>query len=224
MIDTPTMKLSAIVAVLAALAMANAGSLDVNVQDGALTITPVPTTSTAEQVEDAWQDAHVAPVVSAQKPCPFCPEKPPWQGGACPEWCEWSPDGDDQACQYYTGHSRSCQVKTIAAPCYFVVEADTSFVNRFSCSQSTDTATCESLLKVRAESPGPCAAVNFKTCCQVDSAPWSPVPIAELWFDWSRQEGYPTNARFHSCGDLPKTGHPLREGGVTSNGKPCAGH
>jgi len=224
LIDTPTMKLSAIVAVLAALAMANAGSLDVNVQDGALTITPVPTTSTAEQVEDAWQDAHVAPVVSAQKPCPFCPEKPPWQGGACPEWCEWSPDGDDQACQYYTGHSRSCQVKTIAAPCYFVVEADTSFVNRFSCSQSTDTATCESLLKVRAESPGPCAAVNFKTCCQVDSAPWSPVPIAELWFDWSRQEGYPTNARFHSCGDLPKTGHPLREGGVTSNGKPCAGH
>jgi len=218
------MKLSAIVAVLAALAMANAGSLDVNIQDGALTITPVPTTSTAEQVEDAWQDAHVAPVVSAQKPCPFCPEKPPWQGGACPEWCEWSPDGDDQACQYYTGHSRSCQVKTIAAPCYFVVEADTSFVNHFSCSQSTDTATCESLLKVRAESPGPCAAVNFKTCCQVDSAPWSPVPIAELWFDWSRQEGYPTNARFHSCGDLPKTGHPLREGGVTSNGKPCAGH
>jgi len=218
------MKLSAIVAVLAALAMADAGSLDVNIQDGALTITPVPTTSTAEQVEDAWQDAHVAPVVSAQKPCPFCPEKPPWEGGSCPEWCEWSPDGDDQACQYYTGHSRSCQVKTIAAPCYFVVEADTSFVNRFSCSQSTDTATCESLLKVRAESPGPCAAVNFKTCCQVDSAPWSPVPIAELWFDWSRQEGYPTNARFHSCADLPKTGHPLREGGVTSNGKPCAGH
>jgi len=218
------MHLSAIIAVLAALAMANAGSLDVNVQDGALTITPTPTTSTAEQVEDAWQDAHVAPVVSAQKPCPFCPEKPPWQGGSCPEWCEWSHDGNAQACQYYWGMSRSCQVKTIAAPCYFVVKADTSFVDRFSCSQSTDTATCESLLKVRAESPGPCAAVNFKTCCQVDSAPWSPVPITELWFDWSRQEGYPKNARFHSCADLPKTGHPLREGGVTSNGKPCAGH
>merc|ERR1711935_514600 len=155
-----TMKLSMICVVLAALAaVANAGSIDIKVQDKSIAITPT---------EDAWQQL-VAPLSEGES----------LRGNGCSYPCKSDSDCNDwqDSCKtcdktYKKCASQAQAQQAVTAPTMNIVEIQTTgapvkvgppchFIEDDSCKQSKKADVCV----MDWEKSGDCDSVGYPVCC-----------------------------------------------------------